>query len=668
MRKQKHHHGSRQNLPSQKDPVSSLRHAWNVANRWPILLFAVAGFALLLRLVYLKEMSGTPFFAVLIGDGKAYDEWAQRIAGGQWIGSEVFYQTPLYPYFLAAVFKLAGHRLIVARLVQVTIGALSCVLVGLAGKRFFNQKVAVIAALLLAIYPPAIFFDGLIQKSVLDLFLITLILVAIGEFRERQRLKWLIVMGLALAAFTLNRENARILYPILVVWILIYFRPQSLAKRTSWAVALTLSMAALLAPVAIRNYYVGGEFLVSTSQLGPNLYIGNHAGARGSYEPLVPGHGNAEFERNDAKQLAERAIGKPLSPSQVSDYWVGRSIEYMRSQPGSWLRLLGRKLLLAINAKEAVDTESIEAYSEYSFVLRSLRWMNFGVLLTLAAIGVWLMRDAARRVFILYLMFAAMVLSTALFFVVARYRYPLVPFVVLFAAGAISFIPNFRRLSRAQIVVAAVVGIGCAILVSLPLKALGDETFLNVGEELVRLNQPAQALPLLRRAVSIAPTSPAPHYNLGLALRQIGNRETSLNEFNEAIRLNPNYFEAHAAKALTLADSGRQTEALVEFREALRLRPDSATTHVGLADSLVNMGDNSDAIVEYQKATELAPELFEAHYRLAQAYVRTNQFAQAVDSLQKALAIANAQGKNELARQIQNGIEMCRARMREENR
>jgi tetratricopeptide (TPR) repeat protein len=325
-------------------------------------------------------------------------------------------------------------------------------------------------------------------------------------------------------------------------------------------------------------------------------------------------------------------------------------------------------LLLAINAKEAVDTESIEAYSEYSFVLRSLRWMNFGVLLTLAAIGVWLMRDAARRVFILYLMFAAMVLSTALFFVVARYRYPLVPFVVLFAASAISFTPNFRRLSRAQIVVAAVVGIGCAILVSLPVKALGDETFLNVGEELVRLNQPAQALPLLRRAVSIAPISPAPHYNLGLALRQTGNRETSLNEFNEAIRLNPNYFEAHAAKALTLADSGRQTEALVEFREALRLRPDSATTHVGLADSLVNMGDNSDAIVEYQKATELAPELFEAHYRLAQAYVRTNQFAQAVDSLQKALAIANAQGKNELARQIQNGIEMCRARMREENR
>ena len=666
MRRQSHRRHSPQSLSPKKNLRSFVRSAWNQATRWPLALFVVGAFALILRLIYLWQLSGSPLFAVLIGDAKAYDQWAQQIAGGQWIGSEVFYQTPLYPYFLAIVFKIFGHHLIAARLVQVILGAVSCVLLGFAAKSFFGRQVGVIAALILAIYPPAIFFDGLIQKSALDVFLITVTLLGLGIFQQKQSWKRLVTIGLALGALTLNRENARVLYPILLVWIFIYFRQASLSKRVFWAACLTLSIAALLVPVALRNYYVGGEFLVSTSQLGPNLYMGNHAGARGSYEPLVPGHGNAEFERSDAKQLAERAVGKTLSPSQVSDYWVSQSLAYMRSQPASWLRLLGKKLLLTINAKEAVDTESLEAYSEYSLLLRILSWINFGVILPLAAMGVWLMRDAARRAAILYLMFAGMVLSIAIFYVVARYRYPLVPLVVLFAAGAVSFIPKFRSLARAQIVTALLIGIGSAVLVSLPVKALGDETFLNVGEELIRLNQPAQAVPLLRRAVSIAPNSAAPHYNLGLALRQTGDRETSLHELNEAIRLDANHFEAHAAKALTLAEAGRQTDALVEFHIAVGLRPDSAVTHVALADLLIKMGDTAGAIAEYQKATELSPDLFEARYRLAQAYVRTHQFGPAIESLQKALAIAKAEGSNNEARQVQEAITACQARLREE--
>ena len=49
--------------------------------------------------------------------------------------------------------------------IQALLGAAACVLLGLAARRFFNQAVAIVAAVMLAIYPPAIFFDGLIQKS-----------------------------------------------------------------------------------------------------------------------------------------------------------------------------------------------------------------------------------------------------------------------------------------------------------------------------------------------------------------------------------------------------------------------------------------------------------------------------------------------------------------------
>src|SRR5262245_30013793 len=68
-------------------------------------VFAVA-FAV--RLTHVLQIRGAPFFAILMGDARGYDAWAQRIAGGEWIGRDVFYQAPLYPYFLATIYSVGG--------------------------------------------------------------------------------------------------------------------------------------------------------------------------------------------------------------------------------------------------------------------------------------------------------------------------------------------------------------------------------------------------------------------------------------------------------------------------------------------------------------------------------------------------------------------------------
>src|SRR5262249_1328414 len=130
----------------------------------------VFALALLIRLVHVWQLRSSPFFDVLLGDARGYDEWAQRIAAGDWIGKDVFYQAPLYPYFLGTIYAIAGHSLLAARLIQAIIGATSCALLGLAARRFFSKGAGIAAGVGLAIYAPAIFFDGLLQKSVLDVF------------------------------------------------------------------------------------------------------------------------------------------------------------------------------------------------------------------------------------------------------------------------------------------------------------------------------------------------------------------------------------------------------------------------------------------------------------------------------------------------------------------
>ena len=603
----------------------------------PLIIIGVAAFAL--RVVYLVELRGTPLLAVLIGDGKQYDAWAQQIAGGQWIGTEVFYQTPLYPYFLAVIFKIAGHSLLTVRIIQALLGAAACVLLGLAARRFFNQAVAIVAAAMLAIYPPAIFFDGLIQKSSLDLFLMCALLAALAEFIHRRHWAWLALAGIALGAFTLNRENARVLYPVIVIFLLIYFRDAPLARRFAWSAIFTIAIALVLLPVGYRNYRVAGEFLISTSQLGPNLYIGNHPAAGGSYEPLVPGHGNASYEREDATRLAEAAMNRKLSPSEVSDYWVRRSLEYARNHPSEWLRLMVRKFGLTFAAKEAVDTESIEAYSEYSLLLRLLFWFNFGIVLPLAVFGAWLTRKDWRQLSLLYAMTVAMAIAVAMFYVVARYRFPLVPALMMFAAAALVEIPKLRHERIKKWLPGALLAIAVALPSNLFFRTSNDDTLLNVGEEFVRAGRAGEAIPVLQNAVRASPEYAPAHFNLGVAFNEAGRKEDALDEFDVAVKADPNYFEARAAMGLTLLETGRPSGAVTQFREAVRLRADSAAAHRDLGNALAQAGQRSEAISEYLEALRLNPNDASTQNSLAVALQQESKIEEAIQHYQAALQL-----------------------------
>src|SRR5262249_28628268 len=98
-------------------------------------------------------------------------------------------------------------------------------------------------------------------------------------------------LGITMGALALTRENALVFIAILLAWILWPNQnreprtrhpesripnPESRLKRATWFVT---GLAIVLAPVAARNAYIGGGFYITTSQFGPNFYIGNNARA-----------------------------------------------------------------------------------------------------------------------------------------------------------------------------------------------------------------------------------------------------------------------------------------------------------------------------------------------------------------------------------------------------
>ena len=79
--------------------------------------------ALATRLLYLWQVKDSPMFGLLLGDASSYDAWARQIADGDWLGKTVFYQAPLYPYFLGVTYSLFGSNMLAAKVVQAFIQA-----------------------------------------------------------------------------------------------------------------------------------------------------------------------------------------------------------------------------------------------------------------------------------------------------------------------------------------------------------------------------------------------------------------------------------------------------------------------------------------------------------------------------------------------------------------
>jgi Flp pilus assembly protein TadD/4-amino-4-deoxy-L-arabinose transferase-like glycosyltransferase len=574
------------------------------------LIAAAGGIALVVRVLHVWQISHVPWLSVRVGDAEAYHAWALTIAGGDWLGTDVFYQSPLYPYLLAIVYAALNDSVTTIRLMQAALGATSCALLASAGVSLFGRAGA-LAGLGLALYPAAIFLDGQLDKSALaTLLFTTLVAVLVSRVSwtagaaeaERRRTTWSIGVGVMLGLLTLTRENALLLALPIVVWL--SSGHGSRRERLRRASACLVGLIIVLLPVGIRNLTVGGEFHLTTAQLGPNLYIGNHAGASGTYEPLVEGHGSARDERDDATRLAEQAVGRQLSPREVSGYWTTQAVTYMRAHPADWVRLTAHKARLAFNAHEISDTESQDVYADSSIVLRALAPLSFGVLLVLAAAGAVLTAHRWKDLWLLYAMGTTYVAGLIAFYVVARYRFPLVPPLLLFAAGGVAEVMNGWRALRGTrlvgVVAAATAAVLFAFVPSEHVRAARSTHFTAVASTLSRSGENDEAIALYQRALTELPAAPAAEFGLATALVRSGRSDDALPHFATTVRAWPEHAEARYNFGLTLLKVGHLDEAIGQLLESARLRPDDLDARMAAGRALMAASRPDEAVAHYR--------------------------------------------------------------------
>jgi tetratricopeptide (TPR) repeat protein len=219
--------------------------------------------------------------------------------------------------------------------------------------------------------------------------------------------------------------------------------------------AFLIGAALLVLPATVHNVRQGDAVLIASAG-GENLFIGNQRGADGRHTPLSPSSPDLFSQRIEAKRIAEAAGGGTLRPSQVSSYWTGRAVTEVTADPGGWLKLLGRKLLLMADPGDPADMYSLAL--ERSLYLPGLYLLILPAGFVLAAGGIGIAAASRSKQAIPLLLFVGFHITVLLlFFVSTRLRVPLYLGLALFAGYGLDHLAaGWKRKDRRTAVVLAV--------------------------------------------------------------------------------------------------------------------------------------------------------------------------------------------------------------------
>ncbi len=563
-------------------------------------------FSFALRLIYLLQIQANPHFNVPTMDPLYHDVWAQNIASGNWLGSSIFFRAPFYPYFLALVYKLFGHGYFIPRLIQHIVGSFSCILVYFLARKLYNRSVAVIASLIASSYGILIYFESeLLLDSFLVLFDILLILYLLNTRDNPKKYRWLIC-GLILGLSAITRPNILFCIPFIWLWIYLSFKGRVKLKTLSaYCAILLLGMMVLVAPVTLRNYIVGKDLVLISSQGGINFYLGNNPQADGMSAIFY----GADWQYRDFQFTAQKETGKNLKPSQISGYYYQKGLDFILGQPAKSSKLLLKKLYLFWNKIEISNNQDIYFFKRYSSLIRILP-LGFWIIGPLALTGIAISFLERRKIFLPFIFVISYMVTVVLFFVNARFRLPVIPFIIVFASYAIYWLAQG--------------------LIKKNLKSLSTFFVIFVPFSLLT-NSNLYCLDIKYYASS--------YFSLGNLYLKKGNLEKALQEYNQALEKDVSLVRVNLNRGIVFFKLGQYQKAEEEFLRELEMDPQDERAYNNLSVLYRLQGEYQKAIENAQKSIQIKPYYPEAYINLTLAYKENGDLARARETLNEAMGI-----------------------------
>ncbi|PYR90345.1 MAG: hypothetical protein DMF84_20740 [Acidobacteria bacterium] len=133
------------------------------------------------------------------------------------------------------------------------------------------------------------------------------------------------------------------------------------------------------------------------------------------------------------------------------------------------------------------------------------------------------------------------------------------------------------------------------------------ESLSNLGQILVRLGRPQEALPYFDRAIALNGDRWAYVFNRARAARLLERWPESIEGYRRAQALFPNDYVTTYNLALTLHKAGNEEAAVTEYQKAIALAPEDGGFRRALGISLEKLNRPADAAAAYTEYLKLSP-------------------------------------------------------------
>jgi tetratricopeptide (TPR) repeat protein len=546
--------------------------------------------------------------------------------------------------FLAGVYQLSDFSIPAVKVIQMVLGAATCLLVFRLGQRLFGWQTGILAGLIAAFYMPLVFFEQELLATGWAAFCSVAVVLCLLRAREKPTVWRCFILGLT-GAFSLVVRP--VFLPFLAagcLWLMVVWLRSRLAGGTfaRGAAMVALGSLVIFAPVAILSLQVMGTAKILPYSGGVNFYIGNNP----NYEETInirPGLG--------WRKLMELPQKHGITDSyQKEKFFADKAAQYARQQPISFLKGLMYKTVQFLSSREMPRNFDIYLFRRWAGLLRMGLWkvrgfgFPFGVLLPLAVIGAlhgW--RKIPGAVWLFMILYPA---SVILVFVASRYRVPIVPVMsVLAAAGCATILRTVKEHRWRPLVGAAVVF--CATVLTSSIAGpfyverldFEPELYYGLGDSLDKRGRVEQAIETYSRAVTLRSGYVEAHHNLGLLLVKQQRHAEAIEHYQAALQADPRNAGLHEDIGVALSEQGKTNEAIQQYHEAIEIDPNKATVYDHLGTAYVGLNQLPTALQYYSRAVELDPKDPVSRNNLANVLAMTGQAEKAVGHYEMVLRI-----------------------------
>jgi 4-amino-4-deoxy-L-arabinose transferase-like glycosyltransferase len=230
---------------------------------------------------------------------------------------------PGYPILLALIFRVLGESSTAIQLLQITLDALSALIVFLIAKEFLETSAAVVSGLLVALAPQFTWNSVLLLPDTLSVVPILLAIYFLAKAYKNPRLEFIIVAGACVGLSCWLRANALLLAPFMLLVLPVLFRR---GQRLRFAAAFLGSAIIVIAPMTVRNWIVFHHFIPVSLGAGQTMLEGI-----GDYDPErrfgIP-NTDMELMKMEAEELNR--------PDYYGTLWQPEGIKRDRMRISRW--------------------------------------------------------------------------------------------------------------------------------------------------------------------------------------------------------------------------------------------------------------------------------------------------------------------------------------------